>query len=895
MGFYEAHFFSNFIDTPPHNFVYLYDFFEFSLRNMAAYLRILLITLLIISASNYYAQIKISSIKSSESASIDSSFFDLNSKRKLILLNTDWKCYYETTPQNKITLSAPSTFSGRNSVIFERKVFISEYDVNESQIVLGFLGINYNAEISINGLSIHKHNGGNYPIKIALPRDILKADQNNTIAVKIFSNLNSENTFPVEQRFIFPSIGFGLLRIPYLKIVPSTHITYSKYNTRFDNNYSKAKIDFNVGIGNSSFDKTKDESITNTFTVKINLLNSSNRSLLSNTETTFNLPSSVEDHETLLSLEVTNPLLWTPENPNIYDYEISIHSNNQVVDKIKRKIAFHEFSSDSHGLKLNGKDFKINAVTYYLNENELSKNNSFTEIYNKLALIKSTGFNSVRFAKSFPHPYALKICRELGLVSLVELPLNSIPEEILEKNEFGLNSAQLVKRIVNNYKEYSDVLILGAGSGFLPNSNINESFIEKVTAEIKKAGYVSYASFTGVQIEVIPNLDLKGIEIYSASIASIERVLGTDEDPPISPNFFFSEVNYPNYYGSSSGYMVKNSSEAQAKYFSDIIDLARKFKISGFVINSFGNFISPYKSLYAGAFKKGKSELGIVEDSKHLRSISLKVIEAKLKESPKITIPIGTSKNNNPILFILIALGLSIMMAILINTRKKFREDCTRALLRPYNFFADVRDHRILSSVQAFLLMFIEAGAASLLFTIVLYFLRSDILFEKLLISFGEPALLDKMVFLAWNPEKSFLILFIVIVLKFFAISLLIKFGSLFIKTKVEYLSILYTMIWAVLPFTLLLPIELLLFKALSADGMTVYVFAAIFLFFLWLAQRIIKGIYVIFDVPAIRVYAYSLLLIIFVLGGIVFKYQLTDSFIYYITNSFKQYSTMIL
>ena len=141
--------------------------------------------------------------------------------------------------------------TSRVKYIIEKKIFFSSYQVNETQIVLGFLGINYNAEISINGLSIHKHNGGNYPIKIALPRDILKSDANNTISVKIFSKLNSENTFPVEQRFIFPNVGFGLLRMPYLKIVPSTHITYSKYKTRFENNYSKAIIDFNVGIGHS--------------------------------------------------------------------------------------------------------------------------------------------------------------------------------------------------------------------------------------------------------------------------------------------------------------------------------------------------------------------------------------------------------------------------------------------------------------------------------------------------------------------------------------------------------------------------------------------------------------------------------------------------------------------
>jgi beta-galactosidase len=233
-------------------------------------------------------------------------------------------------------------------------------------------------------------------------------------------------------------------------------------------------------------------------------------------------------------------------------------------------------------------------------------------------------------------------------------------------------------------------------------------------------------------------------------------------------------------------------------------------------------------------------------------------------------------------------------MAVLINTKKKFREDCTRALLRPYNFFADVRDHRIISGVHTAILMLIQAGSVSLLMTILLYFYKSNILLEKIVLSFGNHSLLKFVSFLSWNPLVCFALLFVLIIIKFALISSVIKFASLLLKTRVEFASIFYTVVWAFLPFTILLPVELILFKILVNENFSVIVIIFLILFMLWILQRILKGIYVIFDVRPMKVYIYSFLVIILVVGVILLKYQLTSSTLYYINNAFKQYNSMI-
>jgi len=243
-------------------------------------------------------------------------------------------------------------------------------------------------------------------------------------------------------------------------------------------------------------------------------------------------------------------------------------------------------------------------------------------------------------------------------------------------------------------------------------------------------------------------------------------------------------------------------------------------------------------------------------------------------------------------MFIILALALSVIMATIINSKKKFREDCTRALFKPYNFFADVRDHRIISSLHTFILLLVESGAASLLITILLFYLRTNLLLEKILLSFGDSNIINIISELAWHPEKCFFYLFIAIIIKTGFLSFVIKIASYSLKTKIEFAGIFYSVVWALLPFTLLLPAELILYKILAAYGINIYIVVFLILFILWILQRILKGIQVLFDVQPLPVYLYSLLLIFVITGAVILYYQITNSTLYYISNAIKQYNS---
>ena len=843
----------------------------------------ILITFLSISA-NLFAQIIVKPLPINKDILVDSVFFDESPTRHVQLLHDNWKIYYEGAPSNYTKTTVPASFDANETMIYETSFSLTKDEVENKSIMLGFLGVNYSSEVLLNNLSIYKRASGEIPFEIELPKDILKADAQNKLSIKVNPKLTSDNTIPVLQRFLFPSNQRGITRDVFLKFTPNINISSASIKTLTDKNLSSAKVDISI-----SLDNLRSLGSSEALNVKFRLRPNNKQG----SEFKHDLNIDQIDNDVInkqIEFEVSNPFLWSPESPIVYLCEIGLYSGSQLIDKTTKEITFQKFTVSNESLTLNGKPFNFNGTTYFINETELAKTNVYDKIYKDLQLIKSTGFNSVRFPKSYPNPYALKICQELGLISLVELPLNSIPEEMLNETEFQTRAIHRLQEIQQQYRTFSNSFLIGLGSGYLPNSPITEAFLSKLAGTIVGGNIINYASFNGIQKDEIENLDIYGIELFTRSSDDTRTILS---DLDNNSRYFLSEVSYPNYVGSSSGYLIPNSIEAQAKFFDNTINISTQKKLGGFFLNTMFDYKGDVKSFFTGYSKNNNYSLGILKDNSSLNSLTYKVLHSKLNHESKVTIPIGTTKDENKLMFILLALALSLIMAVLINTKKKFREDCTRALFRPYNFFADIRDHRIISSAHTFILLLVETGSTSLLFTILLFYLRTNILLEKILLSFGSSNMIDTLSELAWHPEKCFVYIFVLMVILIAFLSVIIKLASFSIKTRVEFTSIFYSVVWAFLPFTLLLPVELILYKILSAYGLNPITIIFLFIFILWILQRILKGIHVIFDVRALPVYLYSILLILVISGIAIIYFQFANSTIYYIFNAISQYKSM--
>lgn len=816
----------------------------------------------------------------------DLSFIESSSIRKTMLLNGAWKVYnFKDDEKKKAVVGVPSIFEGNAEVVYEKYFELSKSDLENNNFELNFLGVSYTAEIAINKSVIYIHPGGEFPFSVLLPKDLLKSDKKNVLTVKVNSKLDATQTIPYKNEFLAPERFGGIFRDVYLTFVPNVHI--SRFSFRYDvqPNSAHAKVFVSANFANHEFRGKSDSTATEKFEVKFSVINKSD---LSSNGSVVDQLDLRKGKEKILSqsFEASNLVLWNCAAPNSYFIVAQILQNGNVIDEIKQPVSFYNFSVQKDAPYLNGKKFQINGVTHFSSNKSYGTLLSYEQMKNDLTQIKDLGFNAVRFPKQAPHPYLLALCSELGLLAFIESPTSSLPESLVEDQNFVSLSNNYYKRFLSAYGNYSAVAAIGLGGGFLPNSRSHSFYLESMANEIKRTiSKPIYASFIAGNFSEIPKLDFYGIELFATSLSSIDVIFKPLQEELGKGKVFLSEATYVVTQGRSSGYTNKSTFEAQAKFFSDLLSYSEDNESAGYFINAMYDYRCDYHSVLSLFNENRILTLGICNEERNTGRPGYKVLYAKLHNLEQVTIPIGLRKDQSPMAFIISGLLLALFTGFLINSGRKFREDTSRALLRPYNFFADIRDLRIISGFHTTILALIVSAIIGTLLSSLFFFFKDKILFERFILSFGSENFTWAMSYLSWHPVQAIISLSIIVFVKLLIVSLLVKFFSFFVMNKIFLSNAYYVVVWSFLPFVLLIPGAIILYRLLALDTMNFYIYLVLLLFFVLSIYRLMKGIYVIYDVSPGKVYLYTMF---FILGisAVFFLFMQT----YYATFDFLSY-----
>jgi hypothetical protein len=244
--------------------------------------------------------------------------------------------------------------------------------------------------------------------------------------------------------------------------------------------------------------------------------------------------------------------------------------------------------------------------------------------------------------------------------------------------------------------------------------------------------------------------------------------------------------------------------------------------------------------------------------------------------------------------FIIFGMALALFVGFLVNSGRKFREDATRALVRPYNFFADVRDMRIFSVGQSFMLSIIVSAILALLTESFLYYFRDSVLLERFLLSYSSTWLMKFVGYLTWHPTSGIFILTAVIFVKLLVISAVIKLFSYSVMNKVYYTSAFYITAWSFIPLLLMIPVGIILYRVLVPNVANAYIYMFFVAFAFWMLMRLLKGTHVIFDVAPGKVYFFGF---VFIVGFVIvlFGYlQMNYMTVDYILQAIREFKTGI-
>ena len=823
----------------------------------------------------------------------DHSFFEITQTRDIILLNGNWKVYpVDGDVEKKVTINVPSVFEGEGEFVFEKSFNITERELKTNSFNLVFLGLNYRADISINDIIIYRHPGGEFPFTIDLPRDVLISDTSNLLSVKLFYKLDSKITIPLMQRFLFGRNYGGIVHDVYIYKKPS--INFSSIEIQSEINPLVKKATFNINsivVDHEIIESYQETDAIVNLSLKAFIISPDSVNAIEIPQYSFGLNRNKEEVIDQ-SLEINNPVLWSPEKPESYKIRMELWREDVLVDVLERMVALYNFEVTDNSFMLNGKNFKLEGVTYipeFPSYGDLMNYEKFDE---DIGLIKEAGFNAVRIAKIVPHPYYLALCEKYGLLVFIEIPIDMLPAKVSRNQNFVERCNYFITSYFRAYEKYSAVAAVGLGNSYLTSIDSHRSLLINLGGLVKNnTDWITFATFGNLKISAVENIDLYGLGLLNelpedrlSEINQLQKDLGAGR-------VFISGATYTVNKGNSDGYVNEFSYEAQAKFFSDLIDYSRSSSLPGFFINSITDIRGDYSSLLSGYSSENIYNIGLVGENRKTNRIGYKVVSSKLNNTERVTIPIGSIKDDAPMVFILIGLVLALLMGVLVNSGKKFREDASRALLRPYNYYADIRDQRIMSAYHSTFLALIIVIVHALILSNLLYYFKTNIVFEKLLLSFGSPVLINVVNYLCWNPFNTIVWVSVFGILFALLTILLIRLASLFIKTRVYLTSIFFTVIWAFLPMVFLIPLGIVLYRVLIADIVNIYIYISLLALIGWVVYRLFKGIHVIFDASSGSVYFYSSLFLLVFFGGILLYFEINNFAIHYILFTLKQYS----
>ena len=165
------------------------------------------------------------------------------------------------------------------------------------------------------------------------------------------------------------------------------------------------------------------------------------------------------------------------------------------------------------------------------------------------------------------------------------------------------------------------------------------------------------------------------------------------------------------------------------------------------------------------------------------------------------TIIVGEDPSSPPIVYIVVGLMFLLALVYLANNSRRFRENFSRAIFRPFNFYADIRDQRILSTFQTTILGVITAGTFAMFLSSVTYYIRANVLFDNLLdVLLPWNAVKLQIARMIWNPVECV----VALTLLFFALQIIvagiIRGCAIFVRSRIFFGDVYSIVLWAGLP-----------------------------------------------------------------------------------------------
>jgi beta-galactosidase/beta-glucuronidase len=227
-------------------------------------------------------------------------------------------------------LSSVKKAVGKDSLLWYKTIFMLPPAMKGKNILLHFGAVDWKSDIYINGVKVGSHEGGYDPFTIDITSGIKKGDRN-TIELSVWDPCDNGPQPRGKQVSRPGSIWYtsvtGIWQTVWLEAVPETYIVSTKQTPDIDKQELTISADISKPVAGDVF--------------KISAWKGN--TLIAEKEAAVN--------EQII-LPVSNPELWSPENPFLYDLKVTVIRKGKVIDEVKSYFAMRKISvqPDENGI-----------------------------------------------------------------------------------------------------------------------------------------------------------------------------------------------------------------------------------------------------------------------------------------------------------------------------------------------------------------------------------------------------------------------------------------------------------------------------------------------------------------------------------------------------------------
>ena len=196
----------------------------------------------------------------------------------------------------------------------------------------------------------------------------------------------------------------GIYRDVYLYTVPEVHVYDLKIRAIPDETLKKASL----------------EIVTKTWGKgKLKLILSRKGEILLQDEKAL-------DGEDTCTWEILNPLLWSAEEPSLYDLDMEVYDENGMLQEIiPEKVGFRRFEMKDGIMTLNGKRIVFKGVNRHEFSSVTGRHVSREELIQDIVTMKQNNINAIRTCHYPDASPIYRLCDEYGLYMIAENNLES--------------------------------------------------------------------------------------------------------------------------------------------------------------------------------------------------------------------------------------------------------------------------------------------------------------------------------------------------------------------------------------------------------------------------------------------------------------------------------------